>query len=527
MCTGRHVSGTNLIRTPLAMQKSYDNWILLAIIAVHLAIALPAAYYLNIWVDESSSLYATEHGFWMAFQNAASEQKQAPLYFWILSLWREIDGSILFARLFSIICSVTAIPLFHLLARRIADRPGAAFLTAFFGLHPFLIWASLEIRVYSLVILLSIILFRTFIAAFWELDKSRTPGRPSAPDMWFLITVIVALYTNYYLGFLIAGLLAALIFSRRWSEAKRFALLMAIAAIAFIPLIFEIVAEFRSKTSGYYEERSVVEGVRILWHHFLTFTFPTEIFPGNDQSMVSFVRLWVVRLVVPLMAFVVFWKRRQITARTAAFLAITLTVGLFLLAAYFLIGSTYVHIRHASVMFVPLLMFLASLGADISKGSSPRLNKALPVAFAIVIVPIFAYSISVVYPNMTKRGDWARVAEFIQQNESPGQPIVVYEAFDALALPYYYRGPNRVLPDSNFFDFVLQGPFGTPESMVRQNNFVISEIPPGSHEIWLVVNEYCIATEACRPLENYIAANYTIELEKEFYLEKVYLLKAK
>lgn len=504
------------------MNKSTEKWILLAIVALHLAITLPAAYYLNIWVDEASSLYATEQGFWFAFQNAAAEQKQAPLYFWILSLWRSIDGSIFFARLFSIICSVIAINLFAGLASKVADRPGAVLLTAFFGLHPFLIWASVEIRVYSLVILLSIILIRTFIDAFWNGE-----GRTKYAEIWFLLAVIVALYTNYYLGFLVAGLFAALVFTGRWREVRRSALLMTAAAVAFVPMVFEMFAEFSSKTGGFLEVRTVPEGVRILWHHFLTFVFPTEIFPGPEQTMASYFRLWIMRAAFPMTVVAVIWRRKKLTSLTLSFGVVTSVVGVFLLIAYFLVGGVYIHIRHASVLFVPLLMMLASLAADLSRGLPEIRKKAMIIAGAIVLIPVFAYAYSAIYPNMTKRGDWARVAEFIEANESPNEPIVTFEAFDALALPYYYRGGNRILPDENYFDFSLQGPVGSPESMVRQNNFVISEIPEGTSAFWLVVNEYCTATEACRPLENYVQSNYTIDIEKEFYLVKVYRLKAR
>jgi len=41
------------------------------------------------------------------------------------------------------------------------------------------------------------------------------------------------------------------------------------------------------------------------------------------------------------------------------------------------------------------------------------------------------------------------------------------------------------------------------------------------------VNEKCLIPNACVPLQNYIAANYTSEIEMDFYLEKVYLLRKK
>ncbi len=509
------------------MQLSAEKRIVPAVIGLHLAIALPAAYYLNIWVDEASTLYATEQGFSTAFQNAAEEQKQAPLYFWLLSLWRLVDGSIFFARLFSVLCSIAAIALFPGLASRVVDRTGVILLTAFFGLHPFLIWASLEIRVYSLVILLSIIIIRLFLDVFWDSDLRKNGRQLRYPAVWFLFAAIIALYTNYYLGFLLAGLFAALVVTGKWRAVRLYLLLMAGTAVAFFPLFLETIREFRSKSSGYQEERSLIEVLRALWNHFLTFVLPTEIFPETEQSAPSFYRLWIMRIAVVATAGLAVWKRKQISTTTIGFAAINLTIGGFFLAAYFLVGGPYIQIRHASVLFVPLILLLASLSADLTGELRPGRARALMFGAALLVIASFVYSIGVMYPSMTKRGDWERVANFIQQNEAPGQPILLFEAFDALALPYYYRGVNPILPDENYFDFGLQAPAGSAGSLARQNQFVISKIPPGTETLWLVVNESCIATEACRPLENYVQANYTIELEKEFYVSKIYLLKAR
>ena len=157
-----------------------------------------------------------------------------------------------------------------------------------------------------------------------------------------------------------------------------------------------------------------------------------------------------------------------------------------------------------------------------------RSIKKAAFAAGLLVLVSFSYSLITLYPNMTKRGDWARVGEFIRQNESPGQPIVVFTTFDAISLPYHYDGINRILPDERFFEFpVGEAESGSPESLKRETEFVISEIPPDAREVWLAVNEKCLATQACAPLQNYVRANYTIEIEKEFYLEKVYLLKKK
>ncbi len=126
---------------------------------------------------------------------------------------------------------------------------------------------------------------------------------------------------------------------------------------------------------------------------------------------------------------------------------------------------------------------------------------------------------------MAKRGDWARVAAFIEQNEQPNQPIIVFRVYDVFALRAHYNGVNKILPDEKLLDFNLEAEQDSPLAHLRQIEFVISKIPPGAKEIWLATDEGCQTTESCLPLENFIKANYTIIQEKEFYLEKLRLLR--
>ena len=101
----------------------------------------------------------------------------------------------------------------------------------------------------------------------------------------------------------------------------------------------------------------------------------------------------------------------------------------------------------------------------------------------------------------------------------------MFKAFDALALAYYYKGANKILPDERLFDWELEAEAGSAESWRGQTGFIISEIPPDAPEIWLLTNEKCAVKDACRPLENFVAANYTVISEKDFYKEKVRLLR--
>jgi len=467
------------------------------------------AFQLNIWVDEASTLYTTQNGFGETFRNLFGDEKQAPLYFLALSLWRKISDSIFFARLFSIICSLLAIVAFSRLTQKLWERNTAFFITALFALHPYLFWASVEIRLYSLIILLTCLLFGFFCDGYLQTDKSLRRARN-----YFVLISICALYTNYYLGFLLIGGYVALLVLRRWQEAKSYFLQMLVIGVAILPLFFIIRLQFSDRIVTFQEEKSLIEGIRILWNHFLTFSLPTEIFTTEDFSIVSFIRLWLVRVAILATIFIIIKKKgKDLDKIILAFGTISATVAAFFLFVYFQLGAGYIAIRHAAVLFVPLFIFTGAVLVKI-------LPKKSWVLIAVLYLIFFSYSILNLYPNSTKRGDWARVAAFIERGEKPNQPIVSFPVYEIIALPYYYKGANQILPDEKIFSFSAEDKAGSPNSYRRQIEFVISEIPPEAQEIWLLTGELCAVKQTCEPLENFVQTNYTVIEEKDFYKEK-------
>lgn len=498
------------------MPKIDEKKTLLILIFMHLAIAVPLAFTLNIWADEASTLYTTQNGFWRAFQNLFTDEKQAPLYFLFLSLWRKINDSVFFARLFSVIFSLLAIIAFARLAQKIWERKTALLLTAIFALHPYLFWASLEIRLYSFIIFITCLLFSSFHEGYLREDPVDKKAQT-----FYVLTAVAALYTNYYLGFLLVGAFAALLVLRRWREAKSYFLQMLVVGIAILPLFYIISFQFSDRVVTYQSEKTIVEGVRILWNHFLTFVLPTEIYTTEESTVFSSVRLWIVRFsILAVLIILLKNKFKDLDKTVLAFGTIAAVCGAFFLFVYFQLGAGYIEIRHAAVYYVAIFVFAGAV-----------LVKVLPAKtwiFAAVLYAVFfAYAIAVMYPNLTKRGDWARVAAFISQNEKPGQPIVFMPAYDALALPFYYKGANKILPDEGYFSFFTEAELGNPNSFRKQIEFVIGKIPPDATEIWLLTDENCEIKQSCEPLENFVAANYTIIEERKFYYEKVRLLRKK
>jgi 4-amino-4-deoxy-L-arabinose transferase-like glycosyltransferase len=513
------------------MPKIDEKKFLFLLIFLHLAVALPLAFYLNVWTDEASTLYTTQNGFFQTYANLFTDEKQAPLYFLLMSLWRKLSDSIFFARLFSIICSVLAIKVFFGLARKIWEDKTAIFVAGFFALHPFLFWASLEIRLYSLVILVSTLLLTFFYDGYFdkEIVSRKGPKAQKKARIFYFLISIAALYTNYYLGFLLVGCFAALLVLRRWREARKYFMQMLFVGLAILPLLWIAQQQFSVRVFHFQMERTIFEGLSVFWNHYLTFVLPTEVFPPEEISPFSLVRLWLVRIaIVAVLIITIKNKGRNLNEKVFAFGTILAAATAFLLFVYFQLGAGYVEIRHASIFFVPFILFVASIVLPQKRGDAEKNHKYyLLIPFAVVCLIFFSYSLFTLYPNLAKRGDWARVALFLERNEKPDQPIVLFEAYDAIALPIHYKGVNRMLPDERFFAFNLEDKPGSAGSYRSQIEFVISKIPPGAEEIWLLTNEKCAAREPCLPLENFVAANYTIVEEKYFYKERARLLRRK
>lgn len=481
-------------------------------IAAHLAIALPLAWQLNLWLDEAWSLKTTAD-FSRIWTRAVFGERQAPVYFFLLGAWRAVGDSLFVARLFSIFCAAAAIFVFDCLAKRILPENYNSYATAFFAVHPFLIFVALEVRVYALAVLLSALLL-----LFWH--RGFVGGDNRRARLWHVFLSVFAVYTYYYLGFLLVANAAALVVLHRWKSLQSYLLQMAVVAAGIVPLLFVIRLQF-SVNAGYVRpDSSVIEGVRLVWQHFLNFVFPAEWQPS------AIFRLWLVRIAVAILIFVLIKNKRGVlSAKTISLGAITAVCAAFFFVVYYLLGAVYLEIRHVAPLFVPATLFAASLLFDAARGRR-RL-----VLIAVLLAFFYAASLAADYAPLAKRGDWARIAQFIEANEAASEPIVVFRIYDELPLSFYYRGKNEI---------VLKGaphePFGaenapkSAERWRRQIETIIGAIPADHRRLWLVTEETCDDAKTmieCQPLEDFVQENYVVERTEFFYTRKLRLLRRK
>jgi hypothetical protein len=481
-----------------------DAWIALPL-GIYFAVALPLAFTLNVWKDDAYTLHTTASGLAYAFHQSVTFEQNAPLYYVLLALWRHIDASAFWARLFSVLCIAVVIVMLPPLARRYAAGVPAQWIALLICLSPAIIWSALEIRIFALVILLSCLLLLTFYDAFLGENVSK-------PQIFAYAALCVAsAYTQYYLLFLIGAQGVTLLLYRR----SRFGLY----AAALVPLVVSIVPLYRIITSetanvtDQYRAPRVADSARMLVQALLPYVLPAG--TRAHRALVYAIAFCAGAPALILLAR--FRERRRIPVIIIMFAAACL---IFTLSTYF--AHAWISSRHPSSLIVPLILSIFAALSLIRRPLRARVT-------AIVIIALLGFEASALlatYRSGAKEGDWKRVAAFLQAHERHNEPIFVFEAEDTLPLQYYYRGPNRVIGvprEINFRKFDLRDfQLRSPEQAAA-----VFQRVPSSGRVWLVTSGACWALNlefGCRVLEQYVSSCCRTVLERGFYESRVRLL---
>ena len=189
----------------------------------------------SIWSDESLSLYRAQESIpfilsgQIVIQDVPTQDTQPPLYFLLLHGLMSVAGASTFvARYLSVLASLLIIPLLFVLGRQLRDNT-AGLLAALLGaLSPLYLWYAQEIRMYTLLVALS-------VASTYALVRAVGNGKPekSWALAYFAITAGMV-YTHYSAFFLLGfqGLYVIVQASRR----RRWWLLAPIGVAVLITL---------------------------------------------------------------------------------------------------------------------------------------------------------------------------------------------------------------------------------------------------------------------------------------------------
>lgn len=322
-----------------------------------------------LWWDEGYSV-------WFAHQPLAEMLRltaldiHPPLYYALLGGWSQLFGLDAVAlRWLSVLAGVAAVPLIYVVGVWLAGRRvglAAAFLLA---INPFHIYYSQEVRMYALVTLWSLLALG--LSGRWLGIRARAKG-DNRPASWrwlagYVAAITLALYTQYYAGFLAAGLTIAglaVLWRRRADRERSLTWLAAqgIAALLYLPWLIYAAP----KLVPYVSQKIVQDsdqplGLLIYLARHLA-AYSAGHLEGPLASWWPLGLLGVVLLIVGLGRLATRWPLEPGRALLLAFLGVTLTV---LLALGWLVNLGYPFFpqRGERLLLLGLPVFLLLLAA--------------------------------------------------------------------------------------------------------------------------------------------------------------------
>lgn len=512
---------------PLTLNRSVATFalapgrIVYFLILLNLAITIPLAWMVDIIIDEAFTLHTTSSGIGYAFNQAVYFELQAPLYFVLLNIWRGINGSIFFARLFSVLCIALTIKIAAGLSQRLFKAVHPGWFAALVALHSYAIWATTEIRLYAFGILLSSLLLLLFYDGYLR-DKPRRRAQAA-----YLLLCVVALYTQYYLGFLLAANACVLLLLRRWRLLLIYSAGMLGVGLCFAPMLLIVPGQVSTHTQTVTSIVPVLKGLSIITWHIKGFILPVA--PAQQSGPLEELRRWVFRLGYVLIGAAL--VRSFISSRFRLFMSngdvmvwvVFIITTLFYAAAIHMTAEGMLQERHSFVLFIPSLLLAFSIFAKFADWRAR-------LCWLLIFLLFSSASLYYTYTPLSGNGRWRQTAAYIMESEQAGQPILVFHAGNALTLAHYYRGANALvpIPHENRFDT-----FDIRDYVLKDEQEINAALArtPGDHEhLWLVTDGMCGFMDVdynCPKLEDFVDKYYMVERNETFLNLRVRLLRRK
>ncbi|MGI8414380.1 MAG: glycosyltransferase family 39 protein [Solirubrobacteraceae bacterium] len=205
-----------------------EIWVLGALTVLGAALRFATIASQSYWFDESQAVHELRLSFGGMLSAIGSNEPNPPFYFLIGWLWGKVLGtSEAGLRSLSGVAGTAVIPIAYLCGRELVSRRAGLFAAAFAALNPFMIWYSQEAREYMLLAALcgaSLL----FFARAWR--------RPSPRHIaWWTVFSALALLTQYFAGFLVAGEAIVLLYVARNRVIAAAAGALAVVEVALVP----------------------------------------------------------------------------------------------------------------------------------------------------------------------------------------------------------------------------------------------------------------------------------------------------
>lgn len=491
-----------------AARPYWSRAIIPAILIVQFWTAAWICLTFNIWVDEYYSLHTTSRDFSFAVTQALRFEEQPPLYFMALWVWRQLNLSLFWGRLFSTICVLGFLIVAWRLVKRLFPQIHPAWIIGPMAVNPIVVYAATEMRVAGLTLLL------TGLMMWFFFDGFATPKPRQWAAVAYGVVSVMALYTHYYLGFLLVGNGIALLLTRRWRSILLYYGIMGLVGLAFVPMVLAMPQQADGFAARMPLEISLFDGMRTLVERIQNY-----LWPAMGLYIYGPLR-WIVSGAMLVMSIILVCLRaRRAMQSWIVLYAIVLTTGMGLAFAASRFGWQSMLERHALPVLLPA--YLCFYGIFYLFDAPVRRRMLVLWTPGLAIVTLL--SLYAVFHPLAKSGDWKRVAAYIQANEQANEAILVFPADAYASFMYYYRGRSEVVAIPRPEQFIR---YNHSDDMLKNGGEIaaaIGTVPYTPAAVWVLVNcdpancGYLGVDYNLPVLEAFLAENFSVDKPRQFF----------
>ncbi|MFI5212499.1 MAG: glycosyltransferase family 39 protein [Candidatus Saccharimonadales bacterium] len=421
--TSRFVSTITVKKTELIAQLQKGSVVvvyLLGLIAAVIAVSFLFLIHDSLRLDEAQSIWQASHSLTGTLYVVAQDV-HVPMYHILLHYWMVVFGTgVAATRAMSLLFFVLSIPTMYLLARTILSRPWALTVTTLFAFSPFMNWYANETRMYSLLVLFSL-LNQYFFSRIVQHKKG-----------WagYALTAIFGVYSHYFFLFNLITQALFYLFNRKKFAPGTFIKLSLTAfgvVVSLAPWLYYFVTlGLASNTRPLLQAPSTVDFFNV----FSQFLF------GFQSNMINtiIVSCWPI-----LVALAFFTVKRHLKIEPAkayllfaAFVPVLLAYGLSFVVTPFFLS------RYMAPVVAPLMVILIWLVSNYAK------KVAVVVVGLCVAVTGVAFYLQTTSPLNPQREDYKDAVSYVQQHAKSHDSIALTSPFTVYPFEYYYTGDEQI-----------------------------------------------------------------------------------
>jgi uncharacterized membrane protein len=419
----RPVISLGMLKQPLAdrsllRSKLFTVLFLTSLMVFNLAIALLILSKQSLRLDEAQSLWQSSFSY-SGILKVIAQDVHLPLYHLLLHTVQVFWGNgVETARYLSLFFFLLSIPAMYYLGLLLGGKKVAGFSTLLFSFSAFMNWYANEIRMYTLLTLLTITVNILYIKLIKAPSKSIWTG--------YLAIILLGIYTHYFFWLVLLTHFIFFLFNQKLFNRKsfqKFLLIGGFAVVCILPWLFLVVS------SG------SAEGMQPL----LTNPTSVDLFNTYSRFLFGFQDNNANTIILSLWPFLIFFlflllRRNQRVQWETVFLTLSATLPVFIVF-FISVFIRPVFLARYLIIVLPVLYILIAKVVMNTTGFISWITRSVIVLLFLGLLVQQSYSSS-----NPVREDYQEVVEYIEENAAINDVVLISAPFTIFPFDYYYRG---------------------------------------------------------------------------------------